>query len=71
MFMILLLFQLTATDADSGSNGIISYGLLEGENSAYFHIDPENGSLEVLNGSELDYSIQNTFILNVKAKDGN
>jgi len=63
-------FQVTATDADSGSNAVISYSLLEGENSDYFEIDPENGSLEVLNGSELDYSLQNSFILNVMATDG-
>ena len=62
---------MSATDADSGSNGIISYSLLDGENSDYFHIDPESGSLEVLNGSQLDYSIQNSFILNVMARDGN
>jgi hypothetical protein len=63
--------QVKATDYDSGLNGIITYQLLEGQNSGYFYIGPSNGSLRVLDGLAIDTSIHSFFILTVMAEDGN
>lgn len=37
------LLQVTATDADAGTNALIAYNLLEPEAARYLHVDPQTG----------------------------
>ena len=59
--------QVTATDADVGSNGEISYHL-SGSEVERFHIDPATGEVTV--AQPLDYeSVTQPYVLTVIARD--
>ncbi|KAM9795698.1 protocadherin gamma-A3-like [Neosynchiropus ocellatus] len=59
-----IIVRVNATDADSGSNGLISYSLSE---SDFFEIDENAGSISV--SGPLDYEKQRKYEVNVEAKD--
>ncbi|XP_053734377.1 protocadherin gamma-A11-like [Synchiropus splendidus] len=58
--------RVNATDADSGSNGLISYSLSNTE-SGVFNIDYKTGS--ILLSGQLDYEKERKYELRVEAKD--
>ncbi|XP_029442811.1 protocadherin Fat 1 isoform X2 [Rhinatrema bivittatum] len=60
--------QVTATDADSGTNKVISYHLVENsKNSGYFYIDSRSGL--ILTARALDYEQVQQYKLIVRAMD--
>ncbi|XP_053734316.1 protocadherin gamma-A11-like isoform X19 [Synchiropus splendidus] len=59
-----IIVRVNASDADSGSNGLITYSLSE---SDLFEIDENNGYISV--SGQLDYEKQRKYELNVEAKD--
>ncbi|KAG5263738.1 hypothetical protein AALO_G00268040 [Alosa alosa] len=61
--------QITATDADSGSNKDITYELLgTGKNETeFFEIDPQSGFL--ITSQELDFETTQHFLLKIRATD--
>ena len=40
-----IIATVTATDADSSSNGVVTYNIAQGNNDGLFRIDPNNGSV--------------------------
>ncbi|KAM8847863.1 protocadherin gamma-A11-like [Synchiropus picturatus] len=60
------ILTVNATDADSGSNGLISYSLSNTE-SDIFNIDDNTGS--ILLSGQLDYEKERKYELRVEAKD--
>ncbi|XP_053097297.1 protocadherin beta-16-like isoform X25 [Pangasianodon hypophthalmus] len=64
-----LLTTLSATDADEGINGQISYTIVQASKEAreLFKINPETGDITTLN--TLDYESETSHQLNVKARD--
>ncbi|XP_053501611.1 protocadherin beta-16-like isoform X32 [Ictalurus furcatus] len=64
-----LLTIVSATDADEGINGHISYTIVQASKDAreLFKINPETGEITTLNG--LDYESETSYQLNVKARD--
>ncbi len=54
------------TDAD---NDPISYGILSGNETGAFAIDPVTGKITVADGSKLDYETQTAYQLRVQATD--
>ena len=62
------IFTVTATDADSSSNGLITYGIDNINDSVnLFGIDPDNGSITLL--SPLDFEDTSSYSLTVIAVD--
>ena len=59
-------FQLTAVDADEGSNGEITYEILVGA-KGHFVIDKETGLITIAPGVEL--IVGHTYALTVQASD--
>lgn len=59
--------NVSASDADSGSHGQISYILVDPDNSSAIFIDPSTGSLIV--SSQLDYESVTFYNLSVIARD--
>ena len=60
-------FQLSATDADGGSDGRIRYLIKSGNDDSLFHLDENNGTLTII--QPLDYETQTQHILNIVAMD--
>ncbi|XP_053734297.1 protocadherin gamma-A11-like isoform X2 [Synchiropus splendidus] len=58
--------RVNATDADSGSNGLITYSLSNSE-SDIFEIDENTGYISV--SAQLDYEKERKYEFNVEAKD--
>lgn len=61
-----------ATDADSGSNGSVTYSLLKvprRENQALFAIDPNNGLVTSVVNNAFDRERVAEYHLTVEAKD--
>ncbi|TSV15244.1 Protocadherin gamma-A8 [Bagarius yarrelli] len=63
------LTTVSATDADEGINGLISYAIVQASKEAreLFKINPETGAITTLD--TLDYESKTSFQLNVKARD--
>ena len=62
------IFTVTATDADSSSNGLITYGIDNINDSVnLFGIDPDDGSITLL--SPLDFEATSSYSLTVIAVD--
>lgn len=59
----------TATDADKGDYGNVSYALT-GEHNENFHIDRETGEITVANSNFLDHEMIKETVLEVVASDG-
>lgn len=63
------LLQVTATDADSGDNSLITYSILDGKDAEFgLKIDPNTGVIKTTVG--LDREKQETIRFTVEAKDG-
>lgn len=58
-----------ATDADAGENALITYTIHSGDNLGMFRISPLNGEGLITLAGELDYKVQNRYILMVRATD--
>ncbi|KAM7042535.1 uncharacterized protein M8220_007706 [Acridotheres tristis] len=65
-----LVLQVRATDADSGSNGRVSYSFsnVPGDISALFVVDSESG--EVRTAGSLDFEEKSKYIFSLEARDG-
>ncbi|XP_061163889.1 protocadherin Fat 4-like [Saccostrea echinata] len=61
------LLRVTATDADTGLNGVVRFFIIRGDNNADFSMDPSNGVLRVQ--KNLDYERVNRYTLTVQAED--
>ncbi|EDO35412.1 predicted protein, partial [Nematostella vectensis] len=62
------LLQVTATDADEGTNAVISYDIIGGNNNGNFSIDSSTGVISTL--ASLDHEVEEFFSLIISAKDG-
>ncbi|XP_036378998.1 protocadherin beta-16-like [Megalops cyprinoides] len=64
-----VLLTVSATDADHGSNGHVTYSIMNGINgvSELFEIDEENGEVKLV--SEVDYEQVKHYQIQIKAKD--
>lgn len=60
--------QVSATDADEGTNGAIYYEITSGNTDNAFAIDHVTGI--VTTAKSLDYEIEDSYVLTVIAKDG-
>ncbi|CAH1794571.1 unnamed protein product [Owenia fusiformis] len=65
---------ITATDADSGEFGKITYSI-RGSGANMFHIDPDSGNISVAVDADLDHDLldrekQDTYYLTLQARDG-
>ena len=63
------IISLTATDADAGDNAFITYSITRGNPNKVFKITTVSGEGLVSLVKQLDYKIQNTYMLTVKAVD--
>ncbi|XP_058705156.1 protocadherin gamma-B5-like [Poecile atricapillus] len=65
-----LVLRVTATDADAGSNGRVSYsfGSVPESVRALFAVDPESG--EIKTAGPLDFEEKNKYIFGLEATDG-
>ncbi|KAK3099557.1 hypothetical protein FSP39_006219 [Pinctada imbricata] len=61
------LLQVTATDRDSGLNGIVRFFIIEGDDNADFSMDPSSGVLRVQ--KQLDYERLQSYTITVRAED--
>lgn len=61
------LITVTATDADSSSNGLITYDIVENHSNGPFGINPNDGSIILL--SSLDFETTSKYNLTVTAVD--
>ncbi|XP_077433221.1 protocadherin gamma-A12-like isoform X7 [Vanacampus margaritifer] len=63
------IITVNATDADSGSNGLITYNLsrMKGSAANIFHIDKNTGTIYV--SGEIDYEKNKKYEVRVEAKD--
>ena len=61
------IIKLTATDKDSGINGMIRYAIREGNEQEMFEIDEKTGN--ILISKQLDYENENEYQLNIEAYD--
>lgn len=59
--------QVTATDADLGSNVVITYSITGGNSKSYFVIDPQTG--EINTTTSLDFEKTPKFTLAISASD--
>ena len=59
-------FKVTATDADSGENGVICYNFIDGNDAGIFTINPRSGVIRVMN-ILFDPEIFRNFNLTVQA----
>ncbi len=59
---------LTATDADSGDNGRVSYSVLGGDRHNQFAVDGNGGTIRV--AAPLDREMVSSYVLEVQAVDG-
>ena len=62
-----IIATVTATDADSSSNGVITYNIVQGNSNSLFRIDPNNGSIILT--SSLDFETTSSYNLTVTAVD--
>ena len=60
--------QVTADDADSGTNGLVTYNSVSGDGESFFNINPQNGIISTK--VPLDYETKSSFSLIVTANDG-
>ena len=58
---------MSATDPDSGANGLVSFFLTGGDPLGLFSIDASQGSIRIVN--PLDFERNHTHILNLTARD--
>ena len=66
-----LVVQVSATDHDSGSFGVISYQIISGNTDLEsFSINSTNGAIRVANGKTLDHEAVPLYNLVVRASDG-
>ncbi|KAK7101763.1 hypothetical protein V1264_020094 [Littorina saxatilis] len=56
-----LVYTATATDADSGSNGLVLYSFLSGNAAGHFTLDPQSGRVQTI--SPLDLAADNHTLL--------
>ena len=61
------LLQVTADDADSGTNGLVTYHIVSGDGESFFDINSQNGIISTK--APLDYETKSFFSLIVIAKD--
>ena len=61
------IIMLSASDRDSGINGMIRYAIREGNEQKMFEIDEKTGN--ILISKQLDYENENEYQLNVEARD--
>lgn len=61
------LLQVTATDSDSGLNGVVRFFITSGDDNADFSMDPSSGVLRVQ--KNLDYERVNKYTLTIQAED--
>ena len=61
------IIQVTATDADSGENAVLTYTVISGNNGEVFAIASETGIITL--AKVLDFKRQNRYILTVRAAD--
>ena len=62
-----IIATVTATDADSSSNGVVTYDIAQGNNDGIFRIDPNNGSIILT--SSVDFETTSSYNLTVTAVD--
>ena len=63
----LIIVTVTAMDADSSSNGVVTYDIVQGNSDNLFRIDPNNGSIILT--SSLDFETATSYNLTVAAVD--
>ena len=61
------IFMLFAEDGDEGINGSVLYALLQGNEDGVFDLEPENGSLSLIQG--LDFEEKSFYMLAAMAVD--
>ena len=61
------LVTVTATDADEGPSGVVTYSIVAG-NTSLFAINPATGSIRLL--AALDHETSQVHILTIQARDG-
>ncbi|XP_064481963.1 cadherin-related tumor suppressor-like [Ornithodoros turicata] len=61
------ILTVTATDADSGLNGEVTYGIADGNINNSFSIDSDNGAITIIN--PLDFETTNQYRVNITACD--
>lgn len=62
------LVQVSAQDPDLGTNGLLRYDIISGNNKGHLRLDPQSGLL-VVNHS-LDYEEDSKYTLTIQASDG-
>lgn len=65
------MFQVRATDKDTGVYGSIQYTKITGGGSEAFTMDPDTGLIIVSMGSSLDREITSKLELTIEARDEN
>lgn len=60
---------MTAVDEDTaGSNNLLSYSIVSGNDESFFHINPSTGQIQIDNPP--DYEVSTKVVLVVRATDG-
>lgn len=62
----MIYFQLTAVDADEGSNGLINYSIVAG-GQGHFSVDNRTGAISMKPGVSL--TVGQSYVLTVRAED--
>ena len=62
-----LIIQLSATDSDSGINGIVRYYIVQGNQEEKFKIDDKSGKISI--NKPLDFDDENEYNLTIQAID--
>ena len=62
------IMKVSAVDADSGTNGEVSYALVGGNSAGFFGVGTKNGTIYA--AKALDFEFDGQYELNVTAKDG-
>ncbi len=62
------LVQVTAQDPDLGTNGLLRYDIISGNNKGHVKLDSQSGLLVV--NHTLDYEEDSKYILTIRASDG-
>ena len=62
--------QVSATDADSGEGGTVTYSILSRNEEGIFTLDPVTGWLGVINGGKINRDLKPVYYLAIEATDG-
>ncbi|XP_028399799.1 protocadherin Fat 4-like isoform X2 [Dendronephthya gigantea] len=64
------LLNITATDADEGQNGQLSYSIVDGNNQSMFDLKSQSSYGTLILAGRLDREHQDQFVLEIMVKDG-